>query len=57
MLGVPTIGDRIAQTVVAARIEAAVEPEFHQDSMGTGHGAVRWTLWGNAGKGAGDMTG
>jgi len=34
MLGVPTIGDRIAQTVVAARIEAAVEPKFHADSYG-----------------------
>ena len=34
MLGVPTIGDRIAQTVVAARIEAAVEPKFHPDSYG-----------------------
>jgi RNA-directed DNA polymerase len=31
---VPTIGDRIAQTVVAARIEAAVEPKFHPDSYG-----------------------
>jgi RNA-directed DNA polymerase len=34
MLGVPTIGDRIAQTVVAARLEAAVEPKFHPDSYG-----------------------
>jgi RNA-directed DNA polymerase len=34
MLGVPTIGDRIAQTVVAARIEAAVEHKFHPDSYG-----------------------
>jgi RNA-directed DNA polymerase len=34
MLGVPTIGDRIAQTVVAARIEAVVEPKFHPDSYG-----------------------
>jgi len=34
MLGVPTIGDRIAQTVVAARVEAAVEPKFHADSYG-----------------------
>ena len=34
MLGVPTVGDRIAQTVVAARIEAAVEPKFHADSYG-----------------------
>jgi RNA-directed DNA polymerase len=29
MLGVPSVADRVAQTVVAARIEAAVEPVFH----------------------------
>jgi RNA-directed DNA polymerase len=34
VLGVPTIADRVAQTVVAARIEAAVEPVFHGDSYG-----------------------
>jgi RNA-directed DNA polymerase len=34
MLGVPTIADRVAQTVVAARIEAAVEPVFHPGSFG-----------------------
>jgi RNA-directed DNA polymerase len=34
MLGIPTIGDRIAQTVVAARLEKAVEPKFHPDSYG-----------------------
>jgi RNA-directed DNA polymerase len=34
MLGVPTIADRVAQTVVAARIEAVVEPLFHDDSFG-----------------------
>lgn len=34
VLGVPTIGDRIAQTVVAGRIEAEVEPKFHPDSYG-----------------------
>jgi group II intron reverse transcriptase/maturase len=34
MLGVPTVGDRIAQTVVSARIEAVVEPKFHPDSDG-----------------------
>ncbi|HET9869036.1 MAG TPA: group II intron reverse transcriptase/maturase, partial [bacterium] len=34
ILGVPTVGDRIAQTVAAARIEAAVEPKFHPDSYG-----------------------
>jgi RNA-directed DNA polymerase len=34
MLGIPAVGDRIAQTVVAARLEAAVEPRFHPDSYG-----------------------
>ena len=34
MLGVPTVADRVAQTVAAARIEEAVEPVFHPDSYG-----------------------
>src|SRR6476469_6087733 len=34
VLGVPTVADRIAQTVVAARLEARVEPKFHPDSFG-----------------------
>jgi RNA-directed DNA polymerase len=34
MLGVPTVADRIAQTVVARRLEEAVEPIFHPDSYG-----------------------
>src|SRR4051794_31567695 len=34
VLGVPTVADRIAQTVVAARLEAVVEPKFHSDSYG-----------------------
>ncbi|MGV9386727.1 group II intron reverse transcriptase/maturase [Nonomuraea sp. NPDC003707] len=33
-LGIPTVADRIAQTVVAARLETAVEPMFHPDSYG-----------------------
>jgi group II intron reverse transcriptase/maturase len=33
-LGVPTVGDRVAQTVVARRIEGKVEPIFHPDSYG-----------------------
>src|SRR5205809_1794364 len=33
-LGVPTVADRIAQTVVARRLEAKVEPIFHRDSYG-----------------------
>ena len=31
---VPTVADRIAQTVAAARLEAAVDPVFHPDSYG-----------------------
>jgi RNA-directed DNA polymerase len=34
ILGVPTVADRIAQTVVATRLEKQVEPKFHQDSYG-----------------------
>ena len=34
MLGVPTVADRVAQTVVATRLEARVEPLFHPDSYG-----------------------
>jgi RNA-directed DNA polymerase len=34
VLGVPTVADRIAQTVVAARLEAVAEPRFHPDSYG-----------------------
>ena len=34
ILGVPTVADRIAQTVVARRLETKVEPIFHPDSYG-----------------------
>ncbi len=34
ILGVPTVADRVAQTVVAARLEAEVEQIFHPDSYG-----------------------
>ena len=34
ILGVPTVADRVAQTVVAARLEREVEPIFHSDSYG-----------------------
>lgn len=33
-LGVPTVADRIAQTVAAMQLERAVEPIFHPDSYG-----------------------
>ena len=34
ILGIPTVADRVAQTVVAARLEKEVEPKFHDDSYG-----------------------
>jgi RNA-directed DNA polymerase len=34
MLGVPTVADRVAQTVVAMQLEPVVEPRFHPDSYG-----------------------
>jgi RNA-directed DNA polymerase len=33
-LGIPTVGDRIAQAVVKEHLEKLVEPHFHQDSYG-----------------------
>ncbi len=33
-LGVPTVADRVAQTVVAMELEKRVEPIFHSDSFG-----------------------
>jgi RNA-directed DNA polymerase len=33
-LGIPTVSDRIAQTVVAMYLEPRVEPHFHPDSYG-----------------------
>lgn len=34
LLGVPTVGDRVAQMVVKIYFEPQVEPHFHQDSYG-----------------------
>jgi RNA-directed DNA polymerase len=34
VLGVPTVADRIAQTVVRLYLEPSVEPVFHEDSYG-----------------------
>ena len=34
VLGIPTVGDRIAQTVVKLLLEPMVEPKFHEDSYG-----------------------
>lgn len=34
ILGVPTVANRIAQTVVKLRVEPVIDPLFHQDSYG-----------------------
>ena len=34
LLGIPTVGDRVAQTVVKMQLEPVVEPKFHADSYG-----------------------
>jgi len=34
LLGIPTVADRIAQTVVKVQLEQVVEPKFHEDSYG-----------------------
>ena len=34
MLGIPTVADRIAQTVVSMTLEPQLEPMFHRDSYG-----------------------
>jgi retron-type reverse transcriptase len=57
MLGVPTVADRIAQTVVAARIEQAAEPVFHPGSFGYRPGRSGLDAVGCAGRTAGAMTG
>jgi group II intron reverse transcriptase/maturase len=46
VLGIPTVADRVAQTVAARRLEAAAEPRFSADSFGfrpgrSAHDAVR----------------
>lgn len=33
-LGIPTVGDRVAQTVVKMQLDPLVEPKFHDDSYG-----------------------
>ena len=57
VLGVPTVADRIAQTVVARRLEAKVEPIFHPDSHGYRPNRSAWTRSRSAGDAAGRATG
>jgi retron-type reverse transcriptase len=55
-LGVPTISDRIAQTVVKKVLEPVVEPQFHRDSYGYRPGR-RTTPWAGLGNAVGSSTG
>jgi retron-type reverse transcriptase len=45
ILGVPTVADRIAQTVVAMELETRVEPIFHPDSYGYVRHEARGIEW------------
>jgi RNA-directed DNA polymerase len=52
-LGIPTVSDRIAQTVIKRYLEPIVEPHFHEDSYGyrpkksalQAIGQARWRCW------------
>ena len=46
LLGVPTIADRVAQTVVAMHLEERAEPRFHPDSYGYRPRKAAWTRLG-----------
>lgn len=57
ILGIPTVADRIAQTVAALALEPRTESIFHEDSYGYRPGGARWTRWRHAASGAGRRTG
>jgi RNA-directed DNA polymerase len=54
ILGVPSAGDRVAQTVVAGVIESRSSTPV---PAATGRGAPRWMRWPSAGGGAGRPAG
>ena len=51
-LGIPTVSDRIAQTVVKRIIEPILDPIFHQDSYGyrPGKWSKAWMWWTRSGR-------
>src|SRR6266542_3801469 len=57
VLGVPTIADRVAQTVAKMYLEPEVEPVFHPDSYGYRPKSPRWMRSARAGNAAGERTG
>lgn len=56
-LGIPTVSDRIAQTVVKRIIEPILDPIFHQDPMDIGLGSRRNRRLPSPENGAGNPTG
>jgi retron-type reverse transcriptase len=56
-LGIPTVGDRVAQMVVKMHLEPLVEPYFHPDSTGIDPEDRRWTRLPRRESGAGGPTG
>jgi RNA-directed DNA polymerase len=56
-LGVPTVADRVAQTVVKLYLEPDVESVFHRDSYGDRAGRSALDAQGCAERGVGEMTG
>jgi len=56
-LGIPTVADRIAQTVVKRHLEPLVEPKFHRIPMDTGPANRRSMRLARRGSDAGVMTG
>jgi RNA-directed DNA polymerase len=57
VLGVPTVADRIAQTVVCGYLEPGWSRFFIPTRMAIGRAGRRWTRSGSAGSAAGDRTG
>ena len=57
MLGVPTMADRIAQTVVAGSWRRRWSRCFIPTPMAIGRGGRRWMRWRHAGSGVGGTTG
>ena len=56
-LGIPTVGDRVAQMVVKRHLEPKVEPLFHPDSYGYRPGKSALDAVGRAEAAAGVTTG
>jgi RNA-directed DNA polymerase len=57
VLGVPTVADRVAQTVAAMTLEARRSRSFTATPTDTGFVVRRWTRWPDAASGVGRRTG